>query len=408
MNQQNMISIDEALDRIISSLSPVAGYEYLSLKDATGRIAARDIISPLDVPPHRNSAMDGYAVAASDLPADGEVTLEIVGQSFAGVPYTGEVTAGQCVRIMTGAVVPAGTDTVIMQEQVQRDGDTIRITCEHAAGQNVRMPGEDIRAGDLVIEAGRRLGIPEIGLAASLGIGSIEVRRKLRVAICSTGDELCSPGETLGEGDIYDSNRPILTAALQQPAIELLDLGLIPDNKERVREVFREVSAFADVLITSGGVSVGEADFVKEVLDEIGQVDFWKIAMKPGKPLAYGKLGNTRFFGLPGNPVSTLVTFREFVQPALNQMCGALPRKPLRFSVPLTTEIKRHPGRTEFQRGILSTDEQGRLSVASTGRQGSHILSSAGKANCFIILPAESTGAAVGELVTVEPQGERL
>ncbi len=408
MSKQPLLSVSEARQRILAAVAPVTGTQLLPLEQALHRILRSDIHAPHDLPPHRNSAMDGYAINADDLPASGQSELLCVGRSFAGAPFDGRLESGQCIRIMTGAVVPEGADSVIMQEQVQRLGERVQIGPNHRRGDNVRHPGEDLRAGSLVLQSGQRLGNIEIALLASLGIAQVTVQRRLRVAICSTGDELRRPGEPLAPGDIYDSNRALLAATLNHPAIELYDLGILGDDRETLRATFQEVTHFADLLITSGGVSVGEADFVKEILTEIGEVDFWRINIKPGKPLAFGKIGPTHFFGLPGNPVSALITFQQFVQPALERMSGSEPRTPLRFNVPLRGDLHKQPGRETYLRGILRSDPDGTLEVSSAGHQGSHVLSSALLANCLIILPADSSGAASGEPVLVEPLRERM
>ncbi len=408
MSKQPLISVDEALTRILSTIDPLIGKQRTPLHDARGGILAEDLLAPCDQPPHRNSAMDGYALRGEDLPAEGKATLDLVGRSFAGEPWDGALQAGQSIRIMTGAVVPDGADTVIMQERVERDGDRITIGAGHQAGENVRHPGEDYRRGDRILAAGTRLGSAELALAASIGLDAIYTRRRPRVAICSTGDELKLANAPLGPGDIYDSNRALLTAELRQLPLEIIDLGIIADDREQVRRTFEQAAQFADMLITSGGVSVGEADYIKEILDEIGQVELWRIAIKPGKPLAYGALGKTRFFGLPGNPVSALITLRQFVLPALKRMGGAHPHPPLRFLVPLKGDLRKRPGRREYQRGILAADDSGAPVVRGVGAQGSHLLTSLAKANCLIILPEESSGAQDGEPVLVEPMGDRL
>jgi molybdopterin molybdotransferase len=347
--------------------------------------------------------MDGYALRAADLPDNGEATFRVTGASFAGAPYTGTINPGECVRIMTGAVVPKGANTVVMQEQVQRNNDQISISPGHTEGQNIRHPGEDIQQGAIVLEPGRLLNAADIGLLASMGFAEVSVLRKPRVVFFSTGDELKGIGEPLGEGDIYDSNRYTLYALLSRMNIEMIDQGVIPDDPEAVRRAFSDASELGDLVITSGGVSVGEADFVQQTLDELGEVGFWKIAMKPGKPLAFGRLGQAWFFGLPGNPVSTMATFALFVRPALQVMKGAQVEKPLSLHAKLQTNVKKKPGRKEYQRGILSQADNGQLSVSTTGLQESHVLSSMSKANCFIVLPRESGPLAAGAEVEVIP-----
>jgi molybdopterin molybdotransferase len=398
-----LLSVAQALDYIRDSLKPVAGFEQRALRDGLGRVLAADICSPIDVPPHANSAMDGYALRAADLPRDGEASLQLIGTALAGHPFSGNVSNGQCVRIMTGAKLPAGADTVVMQEDVRRAGETIYVGGTHHPGEHVRQPGEDIATGQMVLQAGRQLTPADLGLLASLGIAEVKVMRRLRVAFFSTGDELRSLGETLEEGQIYDSNRYTLYGMLQRLGVEIIDMGVIRDRREDIAAAFRQGAAVADVLLTSGGVSVGDADYVKETLETLGKVNFWKIAMKPGKPLAFGLLSDTVFFGLPGNPVSSMATFYQIVQPALYRLMGQAEQQPLRLRVPCVTQLKKSAGRADYQRGILQYDAAGQLTVRSSGPQGSHVLSSMSRANCFIILPSESGDVEAGNLVEVQP-----
>ncbi len=399
----SLLPLDDALDRIKAAVPTIRGEEQVVLNTALGRILAETVCSPIDVPAYTNSAMDGYAVRSDDLPSEGTVALRVTGTSSAGHPFAGEVRKGETVRIMTGAVLPQGADTVVMQEQVERDGDLAHIGTGHRPGQHVRHAGEDLARGQTVLEPGRRLTPADLGSLASLGIGEIRVKRRLRVAFFSTGDELRSPGEPLGEGEIYDSNRYMLHALLTRLGVDLIDMGVIRDQREAIEQAFHDAAAIADTVITSGGASVGEADYVSETLARVGEVDFWKIAIKPGKPLAFGKVNDALFFGLPGNPVSAVVTFYQIVQPALLQQMGATGITPLRLHATCTTDLKKRPGRTEFQRGVMQQDEQGRLTVASSGHQGSHILSSMSRANCFIVLPADNAGVRAGEPVEVQP-----
>lgn len=399
----NSLSVDQALGRISSMIDTLQGLESIAIRSALGRVTAADVPAAFDVPPHCNSSMDGYAVRSADLPADGQTALDVVGRSMAGHPYDGPVAPGQCVRIMTGAMMPPDTDTVIMQEHAERDGDSIRIDASHKTGQNVRYPGDDIRKGSTLLPGGHRLMPADLGVLASQGLSEVSVRRRPRVAFFSTGDELRSVGQPLGPGDIYDSNRYTLHGMLTRLGAEILDMGVIPDERDAVRQAFKQASELADVVITSGGVSVGEADFVKETLDELGEVGFWKIAMKPGRPLAFGRINQAWFFGLPGNPVSVMATFYQFVQPALKQLMGMQATRPVRTRARCLENLKKRPGRLEYQRGILSIDENGQAVVSSTGLQESHVLTSMSQANCFIILPLETNGAAAGDWVEVEP-----
>lgn len=398
-----LMTVAQARARIDALVKPIEGEEQLPIRAALGRTLAEPLISTIDVPPYTNSAMDGYAVRGGDLPQSGRTRLTVVGRAMAGAPWDREVMPGQAVRIMTGAVMPTGADTVLMQEAVTVDGDAIGIGAGHRCGENVRHAGEDMAAGDTVLAPGTRLLPAELGVLASLGIAEVRVRRRLRVAFFSTGDELKSLGEPLGPGQIYDSNRYTLHGMLSRLGVDLLDLGVIRDDRAAIQRAFHDAAAMADVVITSGGVSVGEADFVKQTLDELGRVDFWKIAMQPGKPLAFGTVGAAVFFGLPGNPVSVMATFYQFVQPALQKMMGMAVVPTLSLRVPCAVTLKKRPGRQEYQRGILRQDADGNLTVATTGRQGSHVLTSMSRSNCFIVLPAECAGVAAGELVEVQP-----
>ncbi len=397
------LSVEQALAQIDALITPIEDTLTLGLTDALHHVLAETVTSPINVPPHRNSAMDGYAVRAADLSSSDIVKLKIIGTAFAGNPFAGSVGQGECIRIMTGAQLPSGADTVIMQEHVERDADMLSVGPGHQCGQNVRHPGEDIAKGDVVLETGTLLGAAELGLLASLGIPSIKVKRKLKVAFFSTGDELRPVGESLAEGQIYDSNRYTLYGMLKRLNVELFDLGVIPDVPQAVEEAFVRAASLADAVITSGGVSVGEADYVKQTLDKLGHVNFWKIAMKPGKPLAFGKIKQALFFGLPGNPVSVMATFYQFVQPALRRLSGQTRALPVIVKLPCSEALKKSPGRTDFQRGIMEYDAEGNLSVRSVGMQASHILSGMSRANCFIILPREWGNVEAGTLVDVQP-----
>ena len=402
---KGLLPFHEAQEKIFEQIAPTQETETVSVKEALNRTLGEEIISPIDVPAYDNSAMDGYALQGDDLPENGSATLEVIGSSFAGTPFDGAVQSGQAVRIMTGAKIPQGTDTVIMQEKAQRDGERVTFSSKdnHKSGENVRMAGEDMREGEAVLQPGKALGSAELGMIASLGYGEVAVKRRIKVAFFSTGDELCSAGEILGDGQIYDSNRYTVFSMLSNLGVELIDLGIIRDQRELIEQAFKEAAAQADVVITSGGVSVGEADFVKETLDKLGEVNFWRIAMKPGKPLAFGKLDDAWFFGLPGNPVSAMVTFLQFVRPAINHLSGKERTTPFRIPLRCTTKLKKRPGRLEFQRGTLTQDENGETVVEGVGHQGSHILRSMSRAVCFIVLPAENGGVEAGEWVEVEP-----
>ena len=399
----NSMAVAKAREVIARFLEPVSAVERVHVRAGLGRILAQDVVSPLSVPAHDNSAMDGYAVRFSDLMRDGETTLKVIGNAFAGAPYAGSLQPGECVRIMTGGVVPAGADTIVMQEHVKPAGDRVTIGTGHKQGQNLRRAGEDLAIGQVALRRGCELRPAEIGLIASLGIGEVAVYRRLRVAFFSTGDELVSIGTVPKEGQIYDSNRYTIHGMLERLGCEVIDMGVVRDDPALLEKAFDQAAGAADVVITSGGVSVGEADFVKDLLNKLGEVVFWKIAMKPGRPLAYGKIAGAHFFGLPGNPVSVMVTFYQFVRDALLRLAGRDPVPPLpTFKVPCTSTLKKAPGRTEFQRGVLSRDASGFWSVRVTGEQGSGILRSMSEANCFIILPTEQGNVAAGTLVDVQ------
>ncbi|KXU80624.1 molybdopterin molybdotransferase MoeA [Aeromonas enteropelogenes] len=400
-----LLPLSDALQGMLEQLACCCDTELLPLPEALGRILADDIASPLSVPPFDNSAMDGYAVRLADLAAG--TPLIMAGKAFAGQPYQGEWPAGHCMRIMTGAPVPAGTDAVVMQEETRADGERISFLCQPVPGQNIRRAGSDMAKGACVLCAGTRLTPREMPLLASLGIAIVSVRRPLRVAIFSTGDELKPVGTPLAHGDIYDSNRYGVKAMLARLGCDCLDLGILPDNPDLLRAAFIRADQEADVLITTGGVSVGEADFTKQLLDELGEIGFWKLAIKPGKPFAFGRLPHAWFFGLPGNPVSAMVTFDQLVQPALAKLAGQRFERPLQLQAVAAEPLKKSPGRLDFQRGILCQGPNG-LEVRSTGSQDSAVFSSLSRANCYIVLERERGRVAAGETVTVEPFGGLL
>lgn len=396
----NSMPVEKARQFIKQYLDPVAETETVTLHQSLGRVIAQDIQSPASVPNYDNSAMDGYAFNSQDL---NTTPLKIIGTAFAGKAFNTAVASGECVRIMTGAAMPQGTDTVAMQEKVLRDGDNIQFTEAPKPRANVRYAGEDLQQGQNVLSAGHLMQPADLGLLASLGIAEIRVYRKLKVAFFSTGDELVAIGNPLATGQVYDSNRYTLYGMLSRLGVEIIDLGAIADDPLELENTLLNAAAQADVIITSGGVSVGEADYMKELLSKHGQVMFWKIAMKPGRPLAYGKVGNAHYFGLPGNPVAVMVTFYQFVREALLTLMGqpatnALPM----FEVECTAPIRKLTGRTEFQRGILYTDTAGIWKVKPTGAQGSAILSSMSLANCFIVLDENVGNLDAGTMVQVQ------
>lgn len=400
----NSLSIEQAREQIQNDIEPVKLRERLPIRTALHRVLAKAVKSKIDVPAYDNSAMDGYAIAGADLPSNHAKNFTLIGTAFAGIPFAGVCQAGETVRIMTGAVIPEGCDTVIMQEHVERLSETtILIGHEHKTGQNVRYAGEDIKTGGIALEPGKRITPADLGVIASLGVGEVSVYQRPRVAFFSTGDELRSVEEPLEKGQIYDSNRYTLYGVLKRLDVELIDMGVIPDDPQLIREALEAASSSADAIITSGGVSVGEADYIKDILEEIGDVGFWKIAMKPGRPLTYGRVNKARFFGLPGNPVSAMVTFYQFVHPALQKMANANITKPLTLNAQCQSTLRKRPGRFEYQRGIYQQDEKGKLTVTATGQQGSGILSSMSQANCFILLPLDSSGVSAGDIVDIQP-----
>jgi molybdopterin molybdotransferase len=402
----NALSVERARQYLFDTVQPVAGHERLFIRQALGRVLAEDVISPVDVPAHDNSAMDGWAVRHVDLAAEGETRLKNIGTAFAGRPFDGKVGAGETARIMTGAVLPDGVDCVVIQEVTKVDGDTVIVPPGQKLEQNVRRAGEDLQAGKPAMPAGKQLRPAELGVIASLGIAELSVRRRVRVALFSTGDELCSIGTPLFPGAVYDSNRYTLWGMLTRLGCEVIDMGVVKDEPAALEAAFREAASCADAIITSGGVSVGEADFIKQLMAQLGEVAFWKIAMKPGRPMAFGKIGAGKesawLFGLPGNPVAVMVTFYQFVQPALMKLMGIDPVPVLpTFAARCVTPMKKSKGRTEFQRGILF-QEKGEWCVRPTGHQGSGMLSSMAKADCFIVLEATREKIAAGDLVQVQ------
>lgn len=398
------ISVDQARENILENIECITGKERIALRSCLNRVLAENIHSPIEVPSHTNSAMDGYAISGDDIPEDSVRPYKIIGTAFAGKPFDQRCEAGQVVRIMTGAVIPDGCDTVVMQEHTHViDDSMVEIGEGHRTGQNVRYAGEDIAKGTVVMEPGRFITAADLGILASLGISEMQVYRRPRVAFFSTGDELRSIGETLRPGDIYDSNRYTLYGMLKRLDVEILDMGVIKDDPDALREAFLMASDIADVIITSGGVSVGEADYIKPILEETGDIHFWKIAMKPGRPLTFGKINNARFFGLPGNPVSVMVTFYQFVQPALRYMASGKVQYPVMLKATSASKLRKRPGRFEFQRGIYEQTENGELTVRKTGQQGSGILTSMSIANCFILLPVDATSIEEGETIQIQP-----
>lgn len=408
-SQPGLLPVQDALLRIHQQLIPVQETEWVDLAFALDRILAESVLANINVPASDNSAMDGYALRTSDAQTKGAV-FEVIGQSLAGYPFRFAEREGvqtvlgemQAVRIMTGAMIPAGADAVVMQENVTRTTQTLQLNKLVVQGDNIRRAGDDIKKGSEVLGKGHRINALDIGLLASLGIAEVKVLQKLRIAVLSTGDELLSLGSAHAEDKIYDSNRPLLCALLQRLNVEIKDMGIIADDLPALRAAFMQAAQWADVVISTGGVSVGDADYTKTILAELGQIDFWKIAMKPGKPFAFGRLGAGWFFGLPGNPVSTAVTYHQLVVPALRYLAGEKWVESLQLSAIAQQSFKKHPGRMDFQRGILAS-EQGVNTVVSAGSQSSGVLSSMAKANGYICLETERGTALPGETVTVIP-----
>lgn len=414
-------AVNEFLSRMVE---PVQQIETLGIFDGLGRVLAEDLISPLNVPPHDNSAMDGFAFAGHQLVRGETLKLKVVGTAMAGRAWRGQVGPGECLKVMTGAVMPAGLDTVAPQElaTVQQIGGTESISIPAgmlAAGDNRRLLGEDIQMGQAALRKGTILSPAGLGLIASLGLGQVRVWRKLRVAYFSTGDEILSLGEPPREGAVYDSNRYTVFGLLSRLGAEAIDLGVVPDQPELLEAAFRRAAQLSDAIITSGGVSVGEADHTKAIMKKLanhsgvdGGVAFWRIAMRPGRPMAVGRIardsdsinglgGTAVLFGLPGNPVAVIVTFLAFVRPALLQMMGST-AKPLPLLRASSVEvIRKKPGRTEYQRGIVSAGPNGSLQVKITGNQGSGVLSSVTAANGLIVLHHDQGNVAIGDRIDV-------
>ena len=391
------LHVEKAREAMRACITPIAETEKVPVRAALDRVLAQEIVPDINVPSHDNSAMDGYAVRFADI----EKPLTEIGTALAGKPFGGSVGAGQCVRIMTGAVMPAGADTVVIQEVVKRDGNRITVPPGQKRAQNVRYAGEDLKIGVPVLAPGQYLRPAQLGLIASLGVGEVQVRRKLRVAFFSTGDELASIGTKLKEGEVYDSNRYTLHGMLARLGVEIEDLGVVRDDPKALEAALHK-AAKADAIITTGGVSVGEADFIRELMAKLGEVLFWKIAMRPGRPMAFGRIGDAFLFGLPGNPVAVMVTFYQFVRDALLHLSGRRDD----YAIPLlrasaAQDLRKVPGRTEYQRGVLFRDG-GEWKVRITGQQGSGVLRSMAEANCFIVLEHERGQVRAGDAVSVQ------
>jgi molybdopterin molybdotransferase len=403
IDETGLISVNEALALILTDVQQASGYERIVIEKANKRTLAEAIVAPCNVPAHTNSAVDGYAICCAELTQNSTSKLEVIGVAYAGEPFVGNIKPSQCVRIMTGAIIPDKADAVVMQEHAEIQDAAIVIDDRHKPGQNIRKAGEDIRLGETILQPGKNLTPADIGLMASLGRAEVNVNRKLKVAIVSTGNEIYKIGQALVPGAIYDSNRYLLLSMLDRPDIEIINLGIHKDNLEELTKTFQEAGRYADVIISTGGVSVGGADYTKAALQSSGEIKFWKIAIKPGRPLAFGKINNSVFFGLPGNPVAVTVTFYQFVLPALEKMLG-IQNKAIApvFLAQTTEDLRKKPGRTEIQRGIIEQNVNGVWAVKTTGKQGSGILRSMSLANAFIILDHHQTAVKAGEWVKVQ------
>lgn len=396
-----LISVNDALNKLLAAVKPHADYEELPLPQALHRYLAQPIYALVDNPAWHNSAMDGYAVRFADYQSGQPLT--VVGTALAGKPYTKSVEKGQCVRIMTGAPIPTGADTVIMQEQLcEKRSDKVIFSGEVRQGDHVRLKGEDIKQGKILLPAKHQCSAADIGFLAAQGISTVTVYRKLKVGLLSTGDELKALGTTLHLGDIYDSNRYMLNALLSNMGCDVHDFGIIADNVQLIKDTLIKANNQCDVIITSGGVSVGEADYIKDIISELGELHLWKVAIKPGKPFAYGWLSNALFLGLPGNPVSALVTFYKLALPAMVKMTGGEYLPPNYLCATLTHPLKKRQGRTEYIRSHYTSNDEGELLVTPTGKQGSAIMSSLVGANCFIVLDENQENMVAGEKVMIE------
>jgi molybdopterin molybdotransferase len=397
------ISLAEALAKIQERVRPVHACERLPIRDCLGRVNNEAVKAPHNVPPLPNSAMDGYAIVIANLKPGAITELEDIGTAYAGTPFDGSCGPGQCIRIMTGALIPDGSNAVIMQEQTEINAaGKVCIDSDHRVGENIRQAGEDIKQGEIVIEAGARLSPADLGVLASLGLGQLQVKRKPVVAFFSTGDELVPVGTPLEPGKIYDSNRYSLHGMLSGMAVDTIDLGVVRDDLDSMREILIKASTQADLIISTGGVSVGEADFIKPALADLGTTEFWKIAIKPGRPLTFGQIDASIFMGLPGNPVAVMVTFSQFVVPAIQALAGTNPKRPALFHARALDQMRKKPGRYEFQRGIATLDDNNEWQVAKTGQQGSGILTSMSRANCFIVLADDNAGVEPGDEVNIQ------
>ena len=397
------LTVDLAIEKLGALARPVAECEDVELDAGLGRVAAQVVTAPIDLPPFDASAMDGYAVCSRGLGHEGAKRLRVVGRSAAGHPFHANVGEGEAVRIFTGAVLPAGADAVLLQEDAEPQGqDTVETTAAIRRDQHVRRRGHDVRQGAALFGEGKKLGAYDLAWLAACGIRNLSVRRRIRLALLSTGDELASPGERLAPGQIYDSNRLALKSLLREKAAHVTDYGCIADDPVEIRKALRTAAAHADVIVCSGGMSVGDADYVKAVVEEIGSLDFWRVALKPGKPLAVGRIGEALFFGLPGNPVSTIVTYLLFVAPTVDRLSGTSPTPPLTLPAVLLDAVRHSKGRREYMRGIMRA-EGGEILVRITGDQGSNRLATFANANCLVVISSDAGDLRPGDRTQVIP-----
>ncbi|MBD1556885.1 bifunctional molybdopterin-guanine dinucleotide biosynthesis adaptor protein MobB/molybdopterin molybdotransferase MoeA [Vibrio sp. S9_S30] len=400
------LSVEQGREAILSAVTPISDTIQIYVEKSYGNVLAQAVSSPINVPAYTNSAMDGYAIRGEDIGMD---AFQVVGDVMAGNAYTPSLKKGEAVKIMTGAPTPHGADTVIMREQANQKGDGVTFTTSNIlVGQNVRQAGEDLTEGQPVFEKGKRIGSAEMGMIASLGIDRCRVVRPVRVALFSTGDEVQAPGNELKDNCIYDSNRYTLKGLLEQLGCEVMDLGILEDDQHIIMQALKDAGDTADAIITSGGVSVGDADYIKLALDALGQINFWRISMRPGRPLAFGQIAGKPFFGLPGNPVAVMVSFINFVEPAIRKLQGEQNWTPLKVQAIASEDLRSRQGRTEFSRGIYNVNSNGQLEVKTTGKQGSGILRSMSEANCLIEITPEVDTVKTGESVTIIPLQGRV
>ncbi|CAH6883941.1 Molybdopterin molybdenumtransferase [Vibrio chagasii] len=400
------LTVTQGQQKIVDSIDALELTESVALEQGYGRVLAEDVISPINVPQNTNSAMDGYAIRSEDLELD---SYHVVAEVMAGHSYNKTVQQGEAVKIMTGAPMPEGVDVVVMREQAVQEGDIVSFPdAKISVGQNVRMAGEDLEIGQPVFTRGTRIESPEMGMMASLGFGTCPVLRKVKVGVFSTGDEVQAPGSEQKPNSIYDSNRFTIIGMLQKLGCDIVDYGIIEDDEQKMMDVLHSASLETDMVLTSGGVSVGDADYIKLALDKLGEINFWRINMRPGRPLAYGKIEDKPFFGLPGNPVAVMVSFINFVEPAIRKLQGQANWTPVKANAVATEQLRSRQGRTEFSRGVFTMNESGVLEVKTTGKQGSGILRSMSEANCLIEISPSVDTVKVGETVTIIPLQGRV